>query len=69
MSSIPLFVLKALTTNHLENIRLVFSWFLEVTREMLYSWLIQQGGWVSLGGSRVFCMTAQTDAKFFMLLC
>ncbi|XP_022601010.1 apoptosis regulator BAX-like [Seriola dumerili] len=36
---------KALTTNHLENIRRVISWVLQVIREQLYSWLIQQGGW------------------------
>ncbi|XP_071329043.1 apoptosis regulator BAX [Trachinotus anak] len=36
---------KALTTNHLENIRMVISWVLQVIREQLYSWLIQQGGW------------------------
>ncbi|XP_019935804.1 apoptosis regulator BAX [Paralichthys olivaceus] len=36
---------KALTTNHLENIRMVISWFLQAVREMLYPWLVQQGGW------------------------
>ncbi|XP_018527575.1 apoptosis regulator BAX [Lates calcarifer] len=36
---------KALTTNHLENIRMVISWVLQVIREQLYSWLVQQGGW------------------------
>ncbi|KAG7221787.1 hypothetical protein INR49_028861 [Caranx melampygus] len=36
---------KALTTNHLENIRRVISWVLQVIREQLYTWLIQQGGW------------------------
>ncbi|XP_029353976.1 apoptosis regulator BAX isoform X1 [Echeneis naucrates] len=36
---------KALTTNHIENIRMVISWVLQVIREQLYSWLIQQGGW------------------------
>lgn len=36
---------KALTTNHLENIRRVISWVLQVIREQLYGWLIQQGGW------------------------
>lgn len=43
-----MFVLKALTTNHLENIRTVIGWVLQVIREQLYSWLVQQGGWVSL---------------------
>ncbi|XP_060923900.1 apoptosis regulator BAX [Limanda limanda] len=38
-------IYKALTTNHLENIRMVISWVLEVIREKLYSWLVQQGGW------------------------
>ncbi|XP_030016160.1 apoptosis regulator BAX [Sphaeramia orbicularis] len=36
---------KALTTNHLENIRLVISWVLQVIRDTLYSWIVQQGGW------------------------
>ncbi|XP_037602677.1 apoptosis regulator BAX isoform X1 [Sebastes umbrosus] len=36
---------KALTTNHLENIRTVISWVLQVIREQLYTWLVQQGGW------------------------
>ncbi|KAM9826442.1 apoptosis regulator BAX isoform X2 [Syngnathus typhle] len=35
----------ALTTNHLENIRLIISWVLQVIREKLYFWLVQQGGW------------------------
>ncbi|XP_076612247.1 apoptosis regulator BAX [Chaetodon auriga] len=38
-------IYKALTTNHLENIRTVISWVLQVIREQLYSWLVQQGGW------------------------
>ncbi|XP_068506656.1 apoptosis regulator BAX isoform X4 [Syngnathus scovelli] len=38
-------IYKALTTNHLENIRLIISWVLQVIREKLYSWLVQQGGW------------------------
>lgn len=40
-------VSKALTTNHLENIRTITSWVLQVIRELLYPWLVQQGGWVS----------------------
>ncbi|KAM7406607.1 hypothetical protein PAMP_000977 [Pampus punctatissimus] len=36
---------RALTTNHLENIRLIISWFLQFIREQLYSWLVEQGGW------------------------
>ncbi|KAM7423547.1 hypothetical protein PAMA_000073 [Pampus argenteus] len=36
---------RALTTNHLENIRLIISWFLQFIREQLYSWLVAQGGW------------------------
>ncbi|AWP02143.1 putative apoptosis regulator BAX-like [Scophthalmus maximus] len=36
---------KALTTNHLENIRTVISWVLQVIRERLYSWIERQGGW------------------------
>ncbi|XP_019713447.1 apoptosis regulator BAX [Hippocampus comes] len=38
-------IYKALTTNHLENIRLIISWVLQVIREQLYYWLVQQGGW------------------------
>ncbi|XP_028257545.1 apoptosis regulator BAX [Parambassis ranga] len=38
-------IYKALTTNHLENIRMVISWVLQVIREQLYTWLVQQGGW------------------------
>ncbi|XP_023137593.2 apoptosis regulator BAX [Amphiprion ocellaris] len=38
-------IYKALTTNHLENIRMVISWVLQVIREQLYAWLVQQGGW------------------------
>uniref|UniRef100_A0A3Q2CZH5 Uncharacterized protein n=1 Tax=Cyprinodon variegatus TaxID=28743 RepID=A0A3Q2CZH5_CYPVA len=40
--------LGALTTNHLENIRMVTSWVLQVIRELLYPWLVQQGGWVGV---------------------
>ncbi|KAM9860525.1 apoptosis regulator BAX [Aulostomus maculatus] len=38
-------IYKALTTNHLENIRLIISWVLQFIREQLYGWLVQQGGW------------------------
>ncbi|XP_039992598.1 apoptosis regulator BAX [Xiphias gladius] len=38
-------IYRAFTTNHLENIRKVISWVLQVIREQLYTWLIQQGGW------------------------
>ncbi|XP_077420988.1 apoptosis regulator BAX [Vanacampus margaritifer] len=38
-------IYKALTTNHLENIRLIISWVLQVIKEQLYYWLVQQGGW------------------------
>uniref|UniRef100_A0A3Q3WQA0 Bcl-2 Bcl-2 homology region 1-3 domain-containing protein n=1 Tax=Mola mola TaxID=94237 RepID=A0A3Q3WQA0_MOLML len=38
-------IYKALATNHLENIRTVIGWVLQVIRELLYSWLVQQGGW------------------------
>lgn len=41
-------IYKALTTNHLENIRMVISWVLQVIRELLYPWLVQQGGWVGV---------------------
>ncbi|XP_059212973.1 apoptosis regulator BAX-like [Centropristis striata] len=36
---------KALTTNHLENIRTIIGWVLQVIREQLYTWIEQQGGW------------------------
>ncbi|KAF3833214.1 hypothetical protein F7725_026879 [Dissostichus mawsoni] len=36
---------RALTTNHLENIRTIIGWVLQVIREQLHSWLVQQGGW------------------------
>lgn len=41
-------IYKALTTNHLENIRTIISWVLQVIREQLYSWLVQQGGWAGV---------------------
>lgn len=43
---------KALTSNHLENIQTIISWVLMVIREQLYSWLVQQGGWVSADRQR-----------------
>ncbi|XP_068429125.1 apoptosis regulator BAX [Clinocottus analis] len=41
-------IYKALTTNHVENIRVIISWVLRVIRERLYRWLVQQGGWVGV---------------------
>lgn len=38
-------IYRAITTNHIENIRLVISWVLQVIKDMLYSWIVQQGGW------------------------
>ncbi|XP_077375449.1 apoptosis regulator BAX [Festucalex cinctus] len=38
-------IYKALTTNHLENIGIIISWVLQVIKEQLYYWLVQQGGW------------------------
>ncbi|XP_047437529.1 apoptosis regulator BAX isoform X2 [Mugil cephalus] len=38
-------IYKALTSNHLENIRMVINWVLQVIRDQLYSWIVQQGGW------------------------
>ncbi|KAJ0002341.1 hypothetical protein NQD34_002137 [Periophthalmus magnuspinnatus] len=38
-------IYRALTTNHIENIRLVISWVLQVIKDLLYSWIVQQGGW------------------------
>ncbi|CAL1590375.1 unnamed protein product [Knipowitschia caucasica] len=36
---------KAISSNHLENIRVVVSWVLTVIKDQLYSWIVQQGGW------------------------
>ncbi|XP_075966296.1 apoptosis regulator BAX [Anarhichas minor] len=41
-------IYKALTTDHLENIRIITSWVLRFIREQLYRWLVQQGGWVGV---------------------
>ncbi|XP_075867337.1 apoptosis regulator BAX [Nelusetta ayraudi] len=41
-------ILKAVTTNHLENIRTVISWVLQVIKDQLYPWLLQQGGWAGV---------------------
>ncbi|CAJ1048579.1 apoptosis regulator BAX [Xyrichtys novacula] len=41
-------IYKAITTDHLENIRTIISWVLQVIREQLYSWLVQQGGWAGV---------------------
>ncbi|KAF7653055.1 hypothetical protein LDENG_00087920 [Lucifuga dentata] len=38
-------IYKALTTNHLENIRIIISWVLQFIRDQLYFWILQQGGW------------------------
>ncbi|XP_071768322.1 apoptosis regulator BAX [Centroberyx gerrardi] len=38
-------IYRALTTNHIENIRIIISWVLQFIREQLYSWILQQGGW------------------------
>lgn len=38
-------IYRALTTDHIENIRLVISWVLQVVKDMLYTWIVQQGGW------------------------
>uniref|UniRef100_A0A3Q3QR40 Bcl-2 Bcl-2 homology region 1-3 domain-containing protein n=1 Tax=Monopterus albus TaxID=43700 RepID=A0A3Q3QR40_MONAL len=41
-------IYRALTSNHLDTIRTVISWVLQVIKDLLYSWLIQQGGWVGV---------------------
>ncbi|CAL8244546.1 unnamed protein product [Lota lota] len=38
-------IYKALTTNTMENIRIIISWVLQFIREQLHSWIAQQGGW------------------------
>ncbi|KAK0136864.1 Apoptosis regulator BAX [Merluccius polli] len=47
-------IYKALTTNHMENIRVIISWVLQFIREQLHTWIAQQGGWegVIIGISR-----------------
>ncbi|XP_068566835.1 apoptosis regulator BAX isoform X2 [Cebidichthys violaceus] len=41
-------IYKALTSNHLENIRIIISWVLRFIRKQLYPWLVQQGGWAGV---------------------
>nr|XP_029137005.1 apoptosis regulator BAX-like [Labrus bergylta] len=50
-------IYKAITSNHEENIKIIFSWFLQVIREQLHTWLVQQGGWVSDGWSVRTCQS------------
>ncbi|XP_060916870.1 apoptosis regulator BAX-like [Labrus mixtus] len=38
-------IYKAITSNHEENIGIIFSGFLQVIREQLHTWLVQEGGW------------------------
>ncbi|XP_034723395.1 apoptosis regulator BAX [Etheostoma cragini] len=38
-------IFKAMNSNRLENIRTIISWVLQVIKELLYGWLVQQGGW------------------------
>lgn len=38
-------IYKAITSNHMENIRLVISWVLQIIKDRIYLWLVQQGGW------------------------
>ncbi|KAJ3594023.1 hypothetical protein NHX12_006355 [Muraenolepis orangiensis] len=41
-------IYKALTTNHMENIPIITSWFLQFIREHLYTWIKQHA---DVGGS------------------
>uniref|UniRef100_A0A3Q3FSD6 Bcl-2 Bcl-2 homology region 1-3 domain-containing protein n=1 Tax=Labrus bergylta TaxID=56723 RepID=A0A3Q3FSD6_9LABR len=50
-------IYKAITSNHEENIKIIFSWVLQVIREQLHTWLVQQGGWVSDGWSVRTCQS------------
>ncbi|XP_023281348.1 apoptosis regulator BAX-like [Seriola lalandi dorsalis] len=59
---------KALTTNHLENIRRVIGWVLQVIREQLYSWLIQQGGWEGVIGGFSRWRTLATVASVALVV-
>ncbi|XP_059927291.1 apoptosis regulator BAX [Gadus macrocephalus] len=54
------FIYKALTMNHMENIRIIISWVLQFIREQLHTWIAQQGGWegVVRGISRWRTVTA-----------
>lgn len=61
-----MFTLKALATNHLENIRTVIGWVLQVIRELLYSWLVQQGGWVSINFK---CFKVSPSHIFMVSVC
>ncbi|CAL8379051.1 unnamed protein product [Arctogadus glacialis] len=53
-------IYKALTMNHMENIRIIISWVLQFIREQLHTWIAQQGGWegVVRGISRWRTVTA-----------
>uniref|UniRef100_A0A8C6T293 Zgc:153993 n=1 Tax=Neogobius melanostomus TaxID=47308 RepID=A0A8C6T293_9GOBI len=46
-------IYRAISTNHIENIRLVISWVLQVIKDQLYSWIVQQGGWVPVRGAQI----------------
>ena len=59
----------------MENIRIVISWVLQFIREKLYSWLIQQGGWVSwllvlkpTTTGTVFCVELELQLELFFIL-
>ncbi|KAG7279949.1 hypothetical protein CRUP_009924 [Coryphaenoides rupestris] len=41
-------IYKMLTTNHMENIRIIISWVQQFIREKLHPWITQQGGWVGV---------------------
>ncbi|XP_053736976.1 apoptosis regulator BAX [Synchiropus splendidus] len=34
-----------LTSNRLENIQMIISWVLQVIKDLLYNWIVAQGGW------------------------
>lgn len=59
-----IFAFQALTTNHLENIRMVIGWVLQVIREQLYNWLVQQGGWVRLLSEYILCLCSMSIYTF-----
>ncbi|KAM7015001.1 apoptosis regulator BAX isoform 3-T3 [Tautogolabrus adspersus] len=41
-------IYKAITSNNQENIRIIISWVLQVFREQLHPWFVQQEGWVGV---------------------
>ncbi|XP_034039664.1 apoptosis regulator BAX [Thalassophryne amazonica] len=60
-------IYRALTTNHLENIQIVISWVLQVIKDQLYNWIIQQGGWEGVVRSFSHWRTAAVVASVVLV--